>query len=798
MTSISAIRGLSLAGLLLIGISAPSDLRAATPAQAELEYGDAWADLGNWKRALTHYKKALKLDPKQAQARIRLAQGLHATGRSKAALAMLAALAPDQAAQTKASLTAGRIQLDLGKLPEACQNFERVLSAQADQPAALFGAGVCHARRYQKAKGVEHRRAAEGHLRAYLEKNPDGAYALRARETLDQLELGEAGVLISRAKVAFADDRIEQAEKLARQAIAKSPGLAEAHYLLGVVLASPKIDRLAEARASWAKAKDHPQALMRLGVASLEEDDLERARTLLERAVAKAPNLPEAHYHLGLVYLELNALQEQGRQDLRKRAVAAFTRVGQLAPNTPLGERAASKVRMLRGELLYLTERDVLDTASEVELGRRLTARLEDRFGLVSNKKLERRLTAILRRLTAHSDRLGTGLPYRVKILKVDGINALSLTGGTIYLYQGLVDFVREQLGDTDDAYAVLIGHELVHLDRRHGLDMLDLVGGGQQLMAGKSLNVRSLNHLMKGVGRKHEFEADLIGCLYAYRAGYDPAVAYRFHRKMIATGHEVPEGLDHPTHTERAGRLKEYLLGLRARARHFDLGVRELKRDNYDLAIRHLELFLGLFPRDLAARNDLALAMHHRALQIGEQAPGYKLSTDIDPNKRIPAIRLRSAGQRKAFDPDRAMMQEAVELFQDIALRDPTYLPAQVNLGASLVALGRQGEAVKVFEQVLEADPDAVAAKVNLAVVKLSMGFRDKAVEALRAIVKKHPDCKDAHYNLARALAELGREDEAREHLQAYLAKDQHSGWARLARAQLEGLDAAGSPKPE
>ena len=273
-------------------------------------------------------------------------------------------------------------------------------------------------------------------------------------------------------------------------------------------------------------------------------------------------------------------------------------------------------------------------------------------------------------------------------MLKVDAINALSFTGGTLYIYKGLVEFLDAEMQGSDDAFAAVIAHELVHLDRRHGLDMLDLAGGSKQLLTSKTLNVRSLNHLMKGVSRKHEFEADLIGSLYTYRAGFDPAAAYRFHRRMIATGHEVSAGLDHPTHAERAARLREYLLGLRAKARQFELGLKELERHNYDLAVRHLEIYLGLFPGSLAARNNLGVALHRRALQIAKSNHAYKLSTDIDPDKRIPSIRLRSRSDRaKDFRPDRSLMIEAVELFQGTVLRDPSYLPAQNNLGASLLA---------------------------------------------------------------------------------------------------------------
>ncbi len=765
---------------------APQAFGAAMNARAEKETGDAWADLGNWKRAKTHYEKALKLDPGMDEARMRLANGLYRLGDREGALSHLAVLQRKNPKSPAVAAAAGVIWLGSGKPARACDMFVKALAADPDHGRSMYGSGQCHHALYDRTKKVPEKKAAMKHYQAYLRRHPKGPHALSAREAWNELRLGEVGAQVAEAKESLAAGKYRLAARTLREVVRKKPDLAEAYYLLGLALASPVIDRIEEAVEAWEKAPDVAEARLQLGIVAYEDDRPADARDHLQRAVELAPEFAEPHYHLGLVYTEM--IDEQGRDDNLAKARKAFSRVVALAPKTRMAERASSKLQVLTGQVLYLSESEVIDTATEVELGRKLTEQIEKRFGVLDDERLQARLNRILRRIAAHSERLAGVLPYKIRVLEVDGINALSFTGGTIYLYKGLLDFVRVEMDDSDDALAAVIGHEVVHVDRRHGLGMLDLVGGARQLMEGRSLNVRSLNKLMKGISRRHEYEADLLGILYAYRAGFNPASAYRFHRRMIATGREVPDGLDHPTHLERAGRLKEYLLGLRAKARHFDRGVRCIDEGEYEDAIQHLEIFLGLFPHNLPARNNLGVAMHRLAMEkrVGEHQ--YKLSTSIDPRSKIPKVGP-VRGAKKAFSPDRALMIEAAELFREILLRRPGYRSARTNLGACLLALGENDQARKAFEQALSASPASPQAQNNLAVARLLAGDAKGGMRLLKELISKHPAFADAYFNLARAMKDAKDTHGARKMYLAYLAREKKSGWAGVAREELKKL---------
>src|SRR4029079_16023766 len=104
-------------------------------------------------------------------------------------------------------------------------------------------------------------------------------------------------------------------------------------------------------------------------------------------------------------------------------------------------------------------------------------------------------------------------------------IHARALPGGTILVFRGLVDMVKGKMGDTDDAYASVLGHECAHAALCHGMGMIQVassMGEGQAFMRGET----ELDSPLITISRAHEFEADQIGALYAYRAGFNPAEA--------------------------------------------------------------------------------------------------------------------------------------------------------------------------------------------------------------------------------------------------------------------------------
>ena len=197
------------------------------------------------------------------------------------------------------------------------------------------------------------------------------------------------------------------------------------------------------------------------------------------------------------------------------------------------------------------------------------------------------------------ADRPERELRYKIVLVDVPMINALTLPGGTILVFRGLVDMVKSKMGDTDDAYASVLGHECAHAALRHGMGMIQVassMGEGKAFMGGEG----DLYSLLMTISRAHEFEADQFGALYAYRAGFNPAASVTLHEKMLQAMGEIPRGMTHPTHAERIARVRDYLLDLRAKVRGFDLAVKALNGGDYDAAQAKLEVFLGVFPDSL------------------------------------------------------------------------------------------------------------------------------------------------------------------------------------------------------
>lgn len=154
-----------------------------------------------------------------------------------------------------------------------------------------------------------------------------------------------------------------------------------------------------------------------------------------------------------------------------------------------------------------------------------------------------------------------------------DTINAFALPGGKVGVYTGLLN-----VAETEDALAVVLGHEIAHVTARHGTERMSralaLAAGGIGLgLATRDQDAQTRDALALAYGavatvgvelpfsRLAENEADEIGLYYAARAGYDPRVAIGFWQRMYeAAGQRVrpPEFLStHPADETRIARLE-------------------------------------------------------------------------------------------------------------------------------------------------------------------------------------------------------------------------------------------------
>jgi predicted Zn-dependent protease len=439
-----------------------------------------------------------------------------------------------------------------------------------------------------------------------------------------------------------------------------------------------------------------------------------------------------------------------------------------------------------------ISEGQVIDASSEVEIGQAIVQQALERFGRYDNPALDERLNKILKRLAVVSDRPERELRYQVVLIDVPIVNALTVPGGTVLVFKGLIDLVDKRLGGTDDAWAAVLGHECSHAALRHGAGMIHVASS---LMGGKALMGQvELAGLLNTVSRVHEFEADQFGVLYAYRAGFNPVASLALHEAMLANNGEIPRGMTHPTHKERIERMRDYLLDLRGKVRGFDLAVRALDNGDYDAAKQRLEVFLGVFPDSTSARSNLGVAMHRKALLALQPGTRYRRATDVDPNARVKKVELRAsgasvAGLRDMPKADERMLKAAVAEYESALSVDAGYPQALTNLGAALVDLHDKKRALGVLERAVKAAPKSREAWNNLGTAAAELGQTQRAWDAFRQALSLDANYADGWFNLALLFEQAGRTREAIAAWDSYLRLDGKSGWADVARSSRERL---------
>ena len=179
---------------------------------------------------------------------------------------------------------------------------------------------------------------------------------------------------------------------------------------------------------------------------------------------------------------------------------------------------------------------------------------------------------------TIPRDDVAAGFTYQASIIDQDETNAFALPGGRMVVYTGLLRHATSV-----DQLAGVIGHEIAHVSRRHGLrSMVDQAGtmlvisavaGDVGGMAGV-LTQGATVALLSAHSRDHERDADAEGARLLAAAGLDPHGLIAFFRLLQAMpGSESPSALawvsSHPQHGERIAAL-EALIPTLARAPAF------------------------------------------------------------------------------------------------------------------------------------------------------------------------------------------------------------------------------------
>jgi predicted Zn-dependent protease len=191
--------------------------------------------------------------------------------------------------------------------------------------------------------------------------------------------------------------------------------------------------------------------------------------------------------------------------------------------------------------------RVVLATAYDDEaVGRESSEEVRAELGLVEDPELTAFVSQVGRRLALYAP--GFRFDYTFRIVDQDTPNAFALPGGYVYVSRGLL-----ALSDSEDELANVLGHEIMHVARRHA-SARQLVGPSNPLLF-NWLRIRSL----AAYSRNQEHEADRLGQGLAALAGYDPEGLATFLKSLEFTvrlelGHtRFPSYFDtHPGTVER------------------------------------------------------------------------------------------------------------------------------------------------------------------------------------------------------------------------------------------------------
>jgi beta-barrel assembly-enhancing protease len=206
-------------------------------------------------------------------------------------------------------------------------------------------------------------------------------------------------------------------------------------------------------------------------------------------------------------------------------------------------------------------------TETEIKMGKSYAMELEKSTKFITDPVVTEYINRIGQNIVKNSD---CKVPFTIKVIDTDEINAMALPGGFFYVNSGLI-----LAADEEAELAGVMAHETAHVCAHHaaremtranyaqlGTIPLIFIGGWTGYGIYEAANI-AIPVTFLEFSREFEAQADYLGIQYMYRAGYDPQAFITFFEKIQDLEKHKPGAVakvfsDHPQTPDRIEHSQE------------------------------------------------------------------------------------------------------------------------------------------------------------------------------------------------------------------------------------------------
>jgi predicted Zn-dependent protease len=200
----------------------------------------------------------------------------------------------------------------------------------------------------------------------------------------------------------------------------------------------------------------------------------------------------------------------------------------------------------------------------QIAMGKSFAQQVESQSKMVSDPVVTEYVNRLGQNLVRNSD---AQVPFTIKVIDSDVVNAMALPGGFFYVNSGLI-----LAADEEAELAGVMSHEIAHVAACHAArentrgNIMNLASiplifvGGAVGYAGYEAAGLALPLTFLHFSRGFEAEADYLGLEYMYKAGYDPQAFVSFFEKVQAMEKKKPGTLSKAfsTHPQTPDRIEK------------------------------------------------------------------------------------------------------------------------------------------------------------------------------------------------------------------------------------------------